>query len=95
MSSLTFLVCIVYAFQNWLDKYPEKAAIVRLAGDGDWLHQFQAVVLLRLSPFPYVIFNYVAVVTGVKYSPYLAGTLVGMVPEILFAIYRLVFAFWF
>ncbi|XP_057533209.1 uncharacterized protein LOC130811068 isoform X2 [Amaranthus tricolor] len=77
----------LHKIENWLDKYPEKAALVRLAGDGDWLHQFQAVVLLRLSPFPYVIFNYVAVVTGVKYSPYLAGTLIGMVPEILFAIY--------
>ncbi|KAL2892385.1 Transmembrane protein 64 [Bienertia sinuspersici] len=77
----------LYVPQKWLDNHPEKATIVRLAGNGDWLHQFQAIALLRLSPFPYVVFNYIAVVTGVKYGPYLAGTLIGMVPEILLAIY--------
>ncbi|KAK9742853.1 hypothetical protein RND81_03G200600 [Saponaria officinalis] len=73
--------------KRWLDNRPREAAIVRLAGDGDWLHQFQAVVLIRLTPFPYVLFNYTAVVTGVKYSPYLVGSLLGMVPEIFVAIY--------
>ncbi|KNA25808.1 hypothetical protein SOVF_003110 [Spinacia oleracea] len=77
----------LHKIENWLRNHPEKAAIVKLAGDGDWFHQFQAVALLRLSPFPYVVFNYVAVVTGVNYGPYLAGTLIGMVPEILVAIY--------
>lgn len=77
----------LHKIEKWLSNHPEKAAIVKLAGDGDWFHQFQAIVLLRLSPFPYVVLNYVAVVTGVKYGPYLAGTLIGMVPEILFAIY--------
>lgn len=83
-------VAYVYAPQKWLDNHPEKAAIVRLAGDGEWLHQFQAIALVRLTPFPYVVLNYAAVATGVKYGPYLTGTLVGMAPEILLAIYRLV-----
>lgn len=74
--------------QRWLVNHPEKAAIVKLAGDGDWLHQFRAIALLRLTPFPYVVLNYIAIATGVKYSPYLAGTVVGMTPEIFLAIYR-------
>ncbi|KAL9234399.1 hypothetical protein vseg_009276 [Gypsophila vaccaria] len=73
--------------KKWLDNRPREAAIIRLAGDGDWWHQFQAVVLIRLTPFPYVVFNYIAVVTGVKYIPYVVGSLVGMVPEIFVAIY--------
>ncbi|XP_059651527.1 uncharacterized protein LOC132299091 [Cornus florida] len=73
--------------QRWLDKHPKQASIVRLAGDGNWFHQFKAVTLIRLSPFPYVLFNYVAVATDVKYCPYLLGSLLGMVPEIFLAIY--------
>ncbi|KVH91927.1 hypothetical protein Ccrd_006063 [Cynara cardunculus var. scolymus] len=58
-----------------------------LAGEGDWYDQFRAVMLLRISPFPYAVYNYCAVATDVKFVPYLLGTLVGMVPEILVAIY--------
>ncbi|KVH95435.1 SNARE associated Golgi protein, partial [Cynara cardunculus var. scolymus] len=54
-------------------------------GEGDWFNQFKAVVLLRVSPFPYIMYNYCAVATGVKFGPYLLGTLVGMVPEIFIA----------
>ncbi|KAK9733030.1 hypothetical protein RND81_04G039400 [Saponaria officinalis] len=38
---LFYLMCIT---QRWLDNRPREVAIVRLAGD--WLHQFQAVVLI-------------------------------------------------
>ncbi|KAI7754205.1 hypothetical protein M8C21_019730 [Ambrosia artemisiifolia] len=76
-----------HKIQAWLEKYPNKASIIRLAGEGDSYDQFRAVTLLRISPFPYAIFNYCAVATGVKYVPYLIGTLVGMVPEIFVAIY--------
>lgn len=73
--------------QGWLDKYPTKASIIKLAGGGNWFSQFRDVTLIRVSPFPYIIYNYCAVATDVKYGPYLLGSLVGMVPEILIAIY--------
>ncbi|KAI3756482.1 hypothetical protein L1987_56303 [Smallanthus sonchifolius] len=76
-----------HKIQWWLDRYPKKASILRLAGEGDWYYQFRAVTLLRISPFPYIVYNYCAVATNVKFVPYLFGTLVGMVPEIFVAIY--------
>ncbi|XP_076914860.1 uncharacterized protein LOC143574007 [Bidens hawaiensis] len=76
-----------HKIQWWLDRYPKKASLLRLAGEGDWYDQFRAVTLLRISPFPYIVYNYCAVATDVKYVPYLFGTLVGMVPEVSIAIY--------
>ncbi|XP_074329553.1 uncharacterized protein LOC141667096 isoform X2 [Apium graveolens] len=73
--------------EDWLERDPKKASVIRLAGEGNWCHQFKAVTLIRISPFPFIIFNYCAVATNVKYAPYLLGTLVGMVPEIFVAIY--------
>ena len=73
--------------QEWLKQYPKKAAILRAAGEGTWFHQFQAVTLIRVSPFPYMIYNYCALATGVHYGPYILGSLVGMVPEIFVSIY--------
>ncbi|KAG8080636.1 hypothetical protein GUJ93_ZPchr0007g5489 [Zizania palustris] len=72
---------------RWLEKWPKKAAFVRLAGEGDWLHQFRAVALLRISPFPYIVFNYASVATNVKYFPYIAGSMAGTVHETFLAIY--------
>ncbi|XP_042389085.1 uncharacterized protein LOC121980886 [Zingiber officinale] len=72
---------------RWLEKWPKKAAIIRLAGEGDWFHQFRAVVLLRISPFPYLIFNYAAVAANIKYGPYISGSAVGTVHEIFITIY--------
>ncbi|KAK6251199.1 hypothetical protein SCA6_005204 [Theobroma cacao] len=77
----------LHRIQGWLEKYPKKAAILRAAGEGNWFHQFKAVTLIRISPFPYIIYNYCAVATNVKYGPYILGSLVGMVPEIFVAIY--------
>lgn len=76
-----------HKIQGWLEKYPKKATVLKSAGEGNWLHQFQAVALIRISPFPYVIYNYCSVATGVKYCPYILGSLVGMVPDIFAAIY--------
>jgi len=73
--------------QGWLEKYPKKASVLKSAGAGNWFHQFRAVALIRISPFPYMVFNYCAVATNVKYGPYIIGSLVGMVPEIFVAIY--------
>ncbi|KAL6611270.1 hypothetical protein ACP70R_039198 [Stipagrostis hirtigluma subsp. patula] len=72
---------------RWLEKWPKKAAFVRLAGEGDWFHQFRAVALLRISPFPYIVFNYASVATNVKYCPYIAGSMAGTVHETFLAIY--------
>ncbi|XWS77172.1 hypothetical protein CRYUN_Cryun01aG0238900 [Craigia yunnanensis] len=49
--------------------------------------KFQAVTLIRISPLPYIIFNYAVVATNVNYCPCLLGTLVGMVPEVFVALY--------
>jgi uncharacterized membrane protein YdjX (TVP38/TMEM64 family) len=73
--------------QGWLEKYPKRASILRSAGEGNWFHQFRSVALIRISPFPYIIYNYCAVATNVKYGPYILGSLVGIVPDIFVSIY--------
>lgn len=83
-------VSTFFVLQRLLERHPKHASILRLAGEGNWFHQFQAVTLIRISPLPYIIFNYAVVATNVNYSPYLLGTLVGMVPEVFIALYRLV-----
>lgn len=88
--SLPYLIghhLFLHKIKRWLDKHPKHAAIVRLAGDGDWLHQFRATVLIRLAPVPFIVFNFTAAATGVKFGPYLAGSLLGLVPDIFVAIY--------
>lgn len=76
-----------HKIQGCLERYPKRASIIRLAGEGDWINQFQAVFLIRVSPFPYIVYNYCAVATNVKYGPYFLGSLVGMIPDVLVAIY--------
>ncbi|KDP25571.1 hypothetical protein JCGZ_20727 [Jatropha curcas] len=87
--SLPYIIgsLFLHKIQGWLEKYPKKAAILRAAGEGNWFHQFKAVTLIRISPFPYILYNYCAVATNVKYGPYILGSLIGMVPEIFVAIY--------
>lgn len=87
--SLPFFIGSLFhrKIQGWLEKYPKRASIIRLASEGDQFNQFRAVTLIRISPFPYIIYNYCAVATNVKYGPYLFGSLVGMIPEIFVAIY--------
>ncbi|XP_031394566.1 Golgi apparatus membrane protein TVP38-like, partial [Punica granatum] len=72
---------------KWLEKYPEQASVLRSAGEGSWFHQFKAVMLIRLSPFPYVLFNYAVVAADIAYSPYLLGSLVGTIHEVLLSLY--------
>ncbi|MQM11062.1 hypothetical protein Taro_043961 [Colocasia esculenta] len=88
MSLPFFIGCLFRRkIHRWFERWPKKAAVVRLAGEGNWFHQFRSVALLRISPFPYVIFNYAAVATNVKYCPYIFGSLVGTVPETFVTIY--------
>ncbi|KAJ8752169.1 hypothetical protein K2173_003777 [Erythroxylum novogranatense] len=72
---------------QWLKKWPQKAAMLRLAGEGSWFYQFRVVALFRVSPFPYTIFNYAIVVTSMRFWPYLCGSVAGMVPEAFIYIY--------
>ncbi|XP_057524474.1 uncharacterized protein LOC130804152 isoform X1 [Amaranthus tricolor] len=87
--SLPYLVGSLFhhKIQCWMERYPKKASLIRLAGGGGWLDQFQAVALIRISPFPYIIYNYCAYATGVSYGPYILGSVLGMVPDVLVAIY--------
>ncbi|ESW30418.1 hypothetical protein PHAVU_002G152000 [Phaseolus vulgaris] len=87
--SLPFMIGSIFhhKIEEWLEKYPKKASLLRSAGGGTWFHQFRAVALIRVSPFPYILYNYCAVATCVKYWPYLVGSLVGMMPEIFVSIY--------
>ncbi|KAK6239964.1 hypothetical protein QUC31_005433 [Theobroma cacao] len=87
--SLTYFLGSIFhrKIHRLLERHPKHASILRLAGEGNWFHQFQAVTLIRISPLPYIIFNYAVVATNVNYSPYLLGTLVGMVPEVFIALY--------
>ncbi|CAA7060126.1 unnamed protein product [Microthlaspi erraticum] len=76
-----------HKLQGWLERYPNQAVVLRAAGEGNWFHQFRAVTLIRISPFPYILYNYCSVATRVKYGPYITGSLLGMVPEVFVAIY--------
>ncbi|KAK4771392.1 hypothetical protein SAY87_031924 [Trapa incisa] len=80
-----------HKIQGWLNKYPKKASLIRSAGAGNWFHQLRAVTLIRISPFPYIIYNYCAVATNVKYFPFIFGSLIGVIPEIFVAIYTGIF----
>ncbi|KAJ0525078.1 putative SNARE associated golgi family protein [Helianthus annuus] len=72
---------------QWLKKWPKTGAMIRIAGEGDWFHQFRMVALFRISPFPYTIFNYAIVVTSIMFWPYLWGSIAGMIPEAFIYIY--------
>ncbi|KAI4303476.1 hypothetical protein MLD38_039099 [Melastoma candidum] len=72
---------------RYMEKNPEQASIIKLASEGDFFHQFKAVTLIRLSPFPYAILNYAFSVTDITYLPYFFGSLVGSIPDMLLSLY--------
>ncbi|KAL4556381.1 hypothetical protein LXL04_039032 [Taraxacum kok-saghyz] len=86
---LPFLIGLVFRdrIHKWLKKWPQTAAMIRLAGEGNGFQQFRVVALFRISPFPYTIFNYAIVVTSMRFWPYLAGSITGMIPEAFIYIY--------
>ena len=66
--------------QNWLDAHPKLRRVLRESGqEGGW----RFVVLMRLSPFPGFMLNYLLSLTGVTFSQYAVGTLVGVFPSVL------------
>ncbi|KAF0906906.1 hypothetical protein E2562_013292 [Oryza meyeriana var. granulata] len=73
---------------EWLEKkWPREIALVKLSSKGNWFKQFRVIVLLRISPFPYSMLNYTVTVTQINYSPYICGSVVGMVPDAFVNIY--------
>ncbi|XP_059652170.1 uncharacterized protein LOC132299507 [Cornus florida] len=86
---LPYLIGLLFRdrIHQWLKRWPQKAAMIRIAGEGSWFHQFRVVALFRVSPFPYTIFNYAIVVTSMNFWPYLCGSVAGMVPEAFIYIY--------
>ncbi|XP_041991636.1 transmembrane protein 64-like [Salvia splendens] len=86
---LPYLIGLIFRdrIHQWLKRWPQKAAMIRLAGEGSWFHQFKVVALFRVSPFPYTIFNYAVVVTSMRFWPYLWGSVAGMIPEAFIYIY--------
>ncbi|KAL3843611.1 hypothetical protein ACJIZ3_001014 [Penstemon smallii] len=72
---------------QWMKRWPQEEAMIRLAGEGSWFHQFKVVAVFRISPFPYTIFNYAIVVTSMRFWPYLCGSIAGMIPEAFIYIY--------
>ncbi|KAL2460664.1 SNARE associated Golgi protein family [Abeliophyllum distichum] len=87
--TLPFFVGLLFRdrIHHWLKRWPQKAALIRLAGEGTWFHQFKVVALFRISPFPYTIFNYGIVATNIRFWPYLCGSVTGMTPEAFVYIY--------
>lgn len=86
---LPYLIGLLFRekIHQWIKRWPDKAAMIRLAGEGTWFHQFKVVALFRISPFPYTIFNYAVVITSMRFWPYLWGSVAGMVPEAFLYIY--------
>ncbi|WZZ73814.1 hypothetical protein YC2023_085184 [Brassica napus] len=80
-------LCSFSKMQQWLKRWPRQAAVLRLAAEGSWFHQFRVVAIFRVSPFPYTIFNYAIVVTSMRFWPYLFGSIAGMIPEAFIYIY--------
>ncbi|XP_035816301.1 uncharacterized protein [Zea mays] len=74
--------------QLWLEKkWPRQIALIKLVGQGSWFQQFRVAALLRISPFPYALFNYAVTVTEMKFVPYIWGSVIGMVPDVFINIY--------
>ncbi|KAG2301689.1 hypothetical protein Bca4012_059930 [Brassica carinata] len=86
---LPYLIGLMFRdrLHQWLKRWPRQAAVLRLAAEGSWFHQFRVVAIFRISPFPYTIFNYAIVVTSMRFWPYLFGSVAGMVPEAFIYIY--------
>ncbi|XP_071740504.1 uncharacterized protein, partial [Rutidosis leptorrhynchoides] len=80
-------LCFRHRIHQCLKKWPQTAAMIRMAGEGGWFQQFKVVALFRISPFPYTIFNYAVVVTSMMFWPYLWGSIAGMIPEAFIYIY--------
>lgn len=73
--------------QRWLQKWPARAALIRIADQGGWFKQFRVLLVLRVSPIPYALFNYAIATTNVKYGPYICSSCAILIPESFITIY--------
>lgn len=73
--------------QRWIQKWPKRAALIRIADQGGWLQQFRVLLILRVSPIPYPLFNYAIATTNVKYGPYICSSCAILIPEAFVTIY--------
>lgn len=64
---------------RWLQTVPKLRRILTETGkEGGW----KFVLLMRLSPFPGFLLNYLLSLTGVGFAEYLLGTVLGIAPSI-------------
>ncbi|KAI5071610.1 hypothetical protein GOP47_0013861 [Adiantum capillus-veneris] len=73
--------------QRWIQKWPKRAALIRVADQGGWCQQFRVLLVLRVSPIPYALFNYAIATTNVKYGPYICSSCAILIPESFITIY--------
>lgn len=73
--------------QIWVQKWPKRAALIRIADQGGWFQQFRVLLILRVSPIPYALFNYAIATTNVKYGPYICSSCAVLIPESFITIY--------
>ncbi|MCO5577769.1 hypothetical protein L7F22_031602 [Adiantum nelumboides] len=73
--------------QRWIQKWPKRAALIRIADQGGWFQQFRVLLVLRVSPIPYALFNYAIATTNVKYGPYICSSCAILIPESFITIY--------
>ncbi|KAK6143804.1 hypothetical protein DH2020_024152 [Rehmannia glutinosa] len=66
---LPYLIGLIFC--DRIHRWPQKAAMIRLAGEGSWFHQFKVVALFRVYHFK--IFNSDCC-ESVRFWPYLCGS---------------------
>lgn len=64
--------------ETWLENYPRLQKVLARPEVTRWTF----VVLLRLSPFPGFVLNYLLSLTSVPFGQYVLGTIVGIAPSI-------------
>lgn len=63
----------------WLDEHPRLQKVLESGAEGGW----RFVLLMRLSPFPGFMLNYLLSVTNVSYLQYILATAAGIAPSVL------------
>lgn len=81
-ASVAFVLArfVLYRRANrWLQRYPKLNKLLTSTGkEGGW----KFVLLMRLSPFPGFLLNYLLSLTGVGFAEYIFGTILGIAPSI-------------
>lgn len=64
---------------KWLAHHPRLARVLQETGtEGGW----KFVLLMRLSPFPGFLLNYLLSLTGVSFGEYVGATVLGIAPSV-------------